>query len=939
MWINIRTEFTFKQVYGHIDKVAERCGELGDFAGIADFGNTFGHVRWKQACEKAKIKPIYGVRLPVVEELQREVRRYPFNIMTFIARTTKGLQEIYNLVDLSFEQFYYRQRVTYEQVNELSDGVFVLSGIAPDWGLIEREVFHELGLQTPYSQRKSVYPSVACIDNYYPNFDDRIVYEPFADERLRERKTYPIFILNRDQWLAEFPGREDALVNLNMIANACNVELPSAPMVKYIGKDCIKDWCEKGAKKHGIDILNEGKYKERYKREIKLIQEKSYVDYFLVVADLIRYAKTKMAVGPSRGSSAGSLVCYLMGITEINPLMYDLYFERFIDINRSDLPDIDIDFQDDKRELCLKYLQKKYGKECVAQIGNVNRLKPKSAITRFADSLNIPLDAVQEVKDSILERSGGDARAKFCIEDSLNDSDVGKRFIEEYPQMSVVSKIEAHASHTGVHAAGVIVCNDPITSYCGVNSREKNKRIAMIDKKDAEEVNLLKIDALGLRTLSIIANVCDQIGKPYQWMYEIPLDDKAAYQVFNDQRYNGIFQFEGSAINGLAKQMPVENIEDIAALTALGRPGPLNSGGANRYIKFRTGREKPRYLSDHSTVVEATKNTFGTIVYQEQVMAIGRNYASLSWKDLDTLRRAMSKSYGEEFFGKYKKKFLEGALEKGSTEEEALHVWEGINTMGSYGFNKSHAVSYGLISYICAYLKAHYPLEFTVACLNHAKDDQSALKILRDSVEVEGIEYEYLDRDISMQDWSVHGGKLYGGLKTIHGIGPAMANKIVKLRGLGQSFPKGIEKHLNNGISTFKYLYPGKQLYGDYYTDPRSHDLNNPVTHIKDTQEDGKYVIIGCMIKKNLRDANEACFVAKRNGRYETGQTAWLNITLEDDTDSVMCKIRKEDYNHLGKHIAETGKENKDWYMVYGEKINGWSLIFVKNIKRITREI
>ena len=272
-----------------------------------------------------------------------------------------------------------------------------------------------------------------------------------------------------------------------------------------------------------------------------------------------------MAVGPSRGSSAGSLVCYLMGITEIDPLEYDLYFERFIDINRFDQPDIDVDFQDDKRHLVIKYLEKKYGKDNVAQIGNINRLKPKSAITRFAQALGVPVDDVIELKDAIMERSGGDARANDCMEDTFTDTDAGKKFIKNYPAMEVVKHIEAHPSHTGVHAGGILVCNNPITDYCGVNSRDK-KRIGMLDKKDAEVVNLLKIDALGLRTLSIIAGVCDQIGKPYPWMYEIPVDDPATFKVFNDHRFNGIFQFEGSAVQGLAKQMPIDNIEDIAAL-------------------------------------------------------------------------------------------------------------------------------------------------------------------------------------------------------------------------------------------------------------------------------------------------------------------------------------------------------------------------------------
>ncbi len=938
MWINCKTEYSFKAVFGHLDEVAARCATMGDYGGIADFGNTFAHIPWSKACKKAGIKPIYGVRLPVMENPGLKERRIAVNWMTFIARTTEGLQEIYELVNLAHEQFYYAQRISYDQVNALSDDVAVLSGVACRFDLLEREVFFELGPQTPYMTRVNInLRSVACIDNYYPTIEDKVVYEPFADNRLWEKKTYPLHIPTEREWLADFPGGKGAILELKLLAAQCNAELPKAPMVKYIGNEDIKTWCKNGALDRGIDIYN-GKYKERYEREITLIIDKDYADYFLVVADLINYAKQRMAVGPSRGSSAGSLVCFLMGITEIDPLKYDLYFERFIDINRYDLPDIDIDFQDDKRHLCLKYLEKKYGRDNVAQIGNINRLKAKSAITRFAQSLNIPIDEVEELKDAIMERSGGDARAKFCIEDTMKETEIGKVFLTKYPQMKVVGRAEAHASHTGVHAAGILVCNDPITKYAGVNCRDK-KRIAMLDKKDAEAVNLLKIDALGLRTLSILATVCDQIGKPYSWLYEIPLDDEKTYTVFNNQRYNGIFQFEGPAIKGLAKNMPVETLDDITALTSLGRPGPLNSGGANRFIKFRTGREAPRYLADHPAIIKATGKTYGTIIYQEQIMTIGREYGKLSWKDLDTLRRAMSKSYGDEFFGTYREKFINGAVENGSPEEEAKVVWDGVQTFGSYGFNKSHAVAYSIISYLCAYMKGNYPLEFTVACLNHARSDQSAVKILRDAVENDGIKYEYFNKMESQVDWSVRGGILYGGLQTLHGFGIQKARQFAKLRENRESLPAGMKKVVRDPKSAFKYLYPGKELYGDYYTDPKSHNLNGRVSLIKDVQYDGTFTVIGCMIKKNLRDANEACFVTKRDGQYESGQTAWLNITIEDDTDSLMCKIQRQDYERIGRIIAETGKEDKDWYMVYGEKINGWNIMFVKNIMKITREI
>ena len=936
MWLNIKTGYTFKAVYGHLDKIAEKCATMADYGGIADLGNTFAHIPWKKACDKIGIKPIYGVQLPVVKNLQREMRRYSFNWMTFIAKNTEGLQEIYQLVDISFQQFYYRQRITYEQLNNTSDNIFVLSGIAPRWDLIKKEVWKELSPCIPFNQRYGNADTVvATIDNYYVDAEDDIIYEPFADERLRESKTSPLHILTKKEWLNIYPHKI-AIHNLNNIASACNVVLPKASMVKYIGDDNIEKWCKEGAIKKGI--ISKPEYIERYKREIKLIKEKDYVDYFLVVADAIRYAKTKMAVGPGRGSSAGSLVCYLMGITEIDPLKYNLYFERFIDINRFDLPDIDVDFQDNKRHLVIKYLEKKYGKDNVAQIANINRLKPKSAVTRFAQALGVPIDDVIELKDAIMERSVGDARANDCMEDTFNDTDVGKKFIEKYPAMDIVKHIEAHPSHMGVHAGGILVCNKSITNYCGVNSRDK-KRIGMLDKKDTEAVNLLKIDALGLRTLSIIAGVCDQIGKPYSWVYEIPVNDPDTFKIFNDHRFNGIFQFEGASVQLLAAEIPFENMEDIAAIGALGRPGPLASGGAYDFLDNRTGRKKIEYLSNHPTVINATKETYGIVIYQEQMLAIGRNYGQLSWADTQELRHAASKSLGDEFFDKFKIKFIKGALEHGENKKDAERVWKAMHTFGSWAFNKSHAISYGLISYICAYLKAHYPLEFVVACLNHSKRDRSALKILRDAAENDGIKYKYFDEDKSIEEWSVQDGILYGGLLTIHNIGPVLAKKAIQLRTNKQPYPTGLWKKIDTAISSFKYLYPAKELYGDYYTDPKSHNLNGCISKINEADHDGTFTVIGCLIQKRTRDANEPDYVSKRGGKFLTGATTWINLTLEDDTGSIICKIKKEDYERLGRIIAETGKEEKDWYMVHGQKINNWSIIFVKNIMRITRSI
>lgn len=935
MWLNNRTEMSFRAVYGHLDQVAARNFELGEFAGIADDNNTFGHVRWKKICAEYGIKPIYGVRLAVADLEVRE-RRYPFSIMTFIAMNTKGLQEIYNLVDIAHQQFYWRPRITYKQLNKTSKNITILSGVAPELKKIKRKIYLELSPNLPLAMRniKGI-PAIAAIDNWYPFEDDKIIYEPLADDRKLERKTTPQHILTEEEWLQIFPGREDALETMTKIGRKANVELAEAPMVKYPDKADIHEICIRGAKRKNIDLKNKV-YKARYKREMDLIESKGYVDYFLVVADLIHYAKTKMLVGHGRGSSAGSLICYLMDITEIDPIPYKLFFERFIDINRFDLPDIDIDFQDNKRHLVVKYLQRKYGVDCVAQIGNVSRLKPKSAIGRFAKALNVPLGDVEELKDAILERSGGDARSAQCMLDTFHDTDVGKNFITQYPNMKVVAAAESHASHAGVHAAGILVCNSPITNYCGINSRD-GKRVGMIDKKDAEAINLLKIDALGLRTLSILAEVCDQIEKPYEWLYTLPLDNNKAFKVLNEGRLTGIFQFEGNAIRSLAKQMPIENMDDIFALSALGRPGPLATGGASDFTNARSGKSKTKFLNKSKLIRKLTKDTFGIVIYQEQMLSIGREYGKLSWADVGDLRKAASKSLGDEFFGKYKDKFVKGAMSHGETKEDAIAAWNGISTSGSWTFNKSHSVSYGMITYLCAYLKGNYPLEFAVASLNHTKDDNSAIKLLRDLDQNEKIKYKPISKKYSKARWTVRKGKLIGGFLTLNGIGPANANKIIKCREEGTTIPAGIRKKLDLADTPFRNLYPAREIYGKYYDKPGHYGVDGEVSEIINVEGDGHWVFIGKLIKKDLRDANELVLVSKRGGKYAKGPTAYLNFYIEDDTDNVLCTINRFDYEAMGKDITEAGKVDKDWYMIYGIMRNGWRKVDVKNIQKITK--
>lgn len=925
--LTLRTEFSFKKTFGHIDKIIEGNPIA---IGIADVNSTFGHVPLEKLCKKNNIKSIFGVRLGVVKSVAEKVRTEGWQYI-FIAKNLNGLRGIYNLVKIAYDNFYYIPRVGLIDVWKLSDDIFVISD---NFEIAERIDYIGLSPSTNPKVLDFDLPRVAINNNYFSRPQDKKLYEILSGNRGRELHTYPQHILTEDEFMWLWNDKT-AVENTYAIAKQCNVEIEKASMVKYHGDKNLRDLCLEGAQKRGIDLSNKV-YSDRMERELSLIDKKNFADYFLITSEMIIKAKKTMLVGPSRGSSAGSLVCYLTYITEIDPIEYGLLFERFIDINRSDLPDVDIDFPDKKRDKVIKELVKTNGRDNVRRIANINRLKPKSAIGEFADALGIPSYETDTVKDAIIERSGGDARFAMRILDTFESTEAGKNFINKYPNMKLVENMENHASYIGVHAAGVIVANNPLHWYGGIDTRSD---IVMMDKKGAEYLGLLKIDCLGLRTLSVLEDCAELIGMDNKEYYNLPLDDELTFKIFNNMRLSGIFQFEGYALQAITRQMGVHNFNDIVAITSLARPGPLHSGGTNTFVARRIGKESIEYMSDDDSIIKNTKETLGTIVYQEQLMNIGRDYGGLSWEDVSNIRKATSKSLGEEYLNKYKDKFIEGAVKKGFDSNEATKVWNNMVTFGSWAFNKSHAVAYGLISYFTAYMKAHYPLEFTVACLNNTKDDPSAVKILRDSVENDGLEYIPVDPILSEINWTVKNGKMIGGFVNIHGIGIKKAQGIIKRRKSGKEQTPSISKKLASPETPFDILSPCKYHWGDIYNNPREYGLDIAPINITEIQGDGSYLFIGCLVDRNLRDLNEYQSVVKRGGKIIKDHTLFLNLTLEDDSDSIICTIDRYSYEEKGKIIAESGKINSDWFLVKGVIKGGWRKVNIKEIINLNNHI
>jgi len=947
MYLDVKTDFSFLSAYGSPKQIVQRCEGLGlKWCGIADMGGAWGHLPFWNACQGI-LRPLFGVTLAVVPSLEGKDARH--DLVTLIARNDDGLRIQYEAISVATEQFYYRPRLTWAQIHAIKHNVKIINRVTPGSELeIKKGYFVGVSLIGGFtnSLARSL-PSTLSIAPRYPTIADNEAYRLMvaigSGRRASAVDDQPAYMMRKEELELE---NIDALIDsANEIAEMCGAKPSIGKNVKPKVDKTVEEWAIAGAKAKGISLKKEP-YKSRYKREIQLIHEKGFDDYFLMIADIIEWAKERMFVGPARGSSAGSLVAFLMGIVEVDPIEHGLLFERFIDINRSDLPDVDIDFPDERRDMVFDYIISKYGKDHVARIGTVSVFKPKSALNDTAKCYNIPPWEITKLTDVMVERTGGDARANMAIEDTIAQFDIGRELVKKFPKILMATRIEGHPRHTGKHAAGVIIADKPVSNYMAIN-RRAGSYIAQINKDDAEKIGLMKIDALGLKTLSVIQDCCDQVGLDPKFLYTLRRDDEKAFQIFKDDKVAGIFQFEGYAVRSLMRQMGVDHFDDITALTALARPGPLHGGGATVYVERKRGDVDWDYEIPQMEPV--TKETYGTIVFQEQVMRICREIGRFSWKDTSIIRKTMSKTMGEEFFNKFEDQFVIGAKQDDISEEKARSLWKTMCTFGSWGFNKSHAVSYALVSYWCAYLKAHYPLEFSVAHLRRTDSTDHVLRILREMKD-EGIQIIPFDPDVSVKTWSIHDGAIYGGFEAVRGIGPKASEECMKARAQ-EGWPLNLRLALRMRIMTpnntpWHNLDRMARTYGQLYEAPEEyrspaipHGITGPVITIKEiTEKKGEYCFLGKLQQRNLRDLNETQSLVKRNGKREEHHELFLNLTFEDDTSSIIATISRWRYPDIGAPLMEMDADGKDFIIRGNIRSDGWRKINIEKIVRIDNE-
>lgn len=932
--LRVRTGYTFRDVYGRIGEVFDRIAELeSDFVGIVDGSGTWGHVRAEKECKKRGIQAGFGMEFPIITTEEDEPKFHKFtprawalavDTRKFYHATTKCVQNR-GLFRDEFGAIDGCIKFCGGAIDRLTPDDFDYIDLNPSSFLLAAK-----GVQL---HRNTGKPMVLTSYNDMPSEESEsfaYAWEVRSSVGCRTiedagRMWHEFFqhVMTEEEWKIAYSNTLDVAKRLK------GIELPKAPIIHLSG-DMVALAREGQAYRLAAGHINEWteEYEERFIEEINQIQLKEFDSYFLVVADLVRFAKTKMLVGPARGSSAGSLVCYCLGITEVDPIPHKLLFQRFIDVSRADLPDIDIDFADTKRYMVFDYLREKYGKDNVSKMGNINTLKAASVMAQVSKKFLIPVSETFTVRNALIEYSSGDARYGKGLQDTFDLTNPGRSFTERFPRAAeCMSDLEIHPSHTGVHAAAILVCNDPISDYCTVNQ----DGIAQIDKPDSEYLNLLKIDALGLRTLGIIE---DTHSVTADELYGLKMDDPAVFKVINDDLVSGVFQFEGQAVRSVTRFVPVDRFSRIDNLTALARPGPLASGMAAKYIERVNGREPIEYEAPQ--LEPYLNETMGVFLYQEQIMAVVKDIGLFDWVKTSAVRKAMSGRKGEEYFNQQGADFVMGAVQNGLQEDKARQIWNEMVTFGSWGFNKSHSVSYAIITYWTCWMKVYHKLEFAAACLRAAKDEAQTIAILRE-LDKEGVGYTPIDPDFSLAHWTCADGRLIGGIQNAKGFGPVLAKRYIDAREAGTLTDKQRQRLMKAEVK-FSDLHEAHTKFGWAYDEPERIGVTSglPIVNMRDVKDKDNCLVIGKLTKKVLADENEAIRIKKRGGKRKTGQTQFVDLMLVDDsTDMAMrFRIRPDLFLKYGKQIAEESAKGS-WFLIKAWKLPEIDMFIIKNIKQI----
>ncbi len=842
--LHLHTEYSLLDGFCRIDKLFEHAKNSGMKAvAITDHGSMFGVVDFYKAAKKHGIKPIIGCEVYVAT---RSLRDKDSNIdkdrghLVLLVKNEKGYQNLIKLVSLAYvEGFYYKPRIDYSLLKQYSDGLIVLSSClngdiaslisknryedAKSVALYLKDIMgegnfylemqdHGIPIQKKVNNmlirlsKEIDVPLVVTNDVHYLNREDSEIHDILLciqtgkllkDQDRMKFSSDEFYMKTYDEMVEIFPNNLEAIENTVKIAQKCNFEFDfntlHLPEYKCDKDDIdseamLRGLCEKGLYSRYDSVTDE--HIERLNFELKIIYDMGYADYFLIVWDFIKYAKENdIMVGAGRGSCGGSIVAYVLNITDVDPIKYDLIFERFLNPQRVTMPDIDIDFEDDRRQEVIDYVIHKYGKDRVAQIITFGTMAARAAIRDVGRVMDISYALVDKVAKEIPFQLGMTIELALEVNPKLKDMYKSSEEVKTLIDYSM--KLQGVPRHTSTHAAGIVISKKSIDNYVPLYTQDGNIS-TQFNMTLLEELGLLKMDFLGLRTLSVIKGTIERVKKFKGIDIDIKnlsYDDKKTFDLIGSGNTFGLFQLESAGMIRFMKELKPSSLEDIIAGISLYRPGPMES--IPKYIYNKNHPDEITYL--HPLLENILGVSYGCLVYQEQVMQIVRDLAGYSYGRSDLVRRAMSKKKMDvmqkerEYFIYGKKSDdgeveIEGCLKRGVTEKVANIIFDDMIDFAKYAFNKSHAAGYAIIAYQTAYLKAHYPVEFMAALMSSVMGNHTKLSQYVTNCRDMGIEVLSPSITKSDEDFIVEGNNIRYGLKAIKNVGLGIINSVKDVR-------------------------------------------------------------------------------------------------------------------------------------------------------------
>jgi DNA polymerase-3 subunit alpha len=822
--LHVHSEFSILDGACRIPALAARAAELEMPAvALTDHGSLAGAVQLYQQAQKHGVKPLIGCEVYVCDDRRTQKKGYAH--LTLLAESNEGYANLIKLASSAYlEGYYYKPRVDWELLERHSQGLVVLSGclsgrvakaleenretdaaadldrlvqiFGRDSSYVEVqnagiEVQQRINPQLAQLAERNGLPLVATGDVHYLLKEDARAHEALlciqSGDSLRNPDHWKFdsdefYFKSPEDMARDFADYPDALRRTLEVAERCNVtiELGGILLPKFPtpnGRDSfdyLVELCEKGLARRYDRVTPE--LEERLRFELKTIREMGFADYFLIVWDFVRFAKTNgVSVGPGRGSTAGSLAAYCLEITDVDPIRYDLLFERFLNPGRKSMPDMDIDFAVEGRDRVINYVAEKYGRDRVAQIITFGTMAARAAVRDAGRVLEIPYGTVDKIAKLIPDRPG--TQLEDCLKPGAElkasyDADPLVREIVE-----LAKPLEGLVRQDSIHAAGVVIGAQPLTELVPLQQKGADQEVVtQFSMGDIEALGLLKMDFLGLRNLDVIDKAVDLVGGGLD-ITKIPLDDRKTYEMLARGESTGVFQFEGSGMREALRLVKPTQFEDLIALVALYRPGPM--AYIPTYAKRKHGREPVTY-SD-SRLEPILGPSFGIILYQELAMDIAKEIAGFTPAEADDLRKAIGKKI-HSLMASLKEKFLEGCAETGTSPAVAQQLWKDIESAQDYSFNKSHAACYALIAYRTAYLRAHHPREYMAALISSVMNTKDRVPFYVNACREMGIEVLPPDVNESECDFAVVEGAIRFGLNAVKNVGDSAARAIIAAR-------------------------------------------------------------------------------------------------------------------------------------------------------------